>query len=229
MKHCLSLFFIIGFLQNLSAQHVDSLKTEQRKNYNLQQLYIPSALIISGVAFNGNGPNSIKNEVFEERNEYFVNFRTKADDYLQYSPIVIAYGLDALGVKSKTGFADRTAILLKGEFFMTGSVKLLKKATYQLRPDGSTYDSFPSGHTAQAFAAATFLSTEYKQRLKWIPYAAYGLATSVGLLRVANNRHFISDVFTGAGLGILSMKLSYWTHQYKWSKKEKQINLLIME
>ena len=53
-----------------------------------------------------------------------------------------------------------------------------------------------------------------------MPYAAYGIAGSVGVMRMVNNRHYISDVLFGAGLGYLSMKLSYWTHQYKWNTKK---------
>jgi membrane-associated phospholipid phosphatase len=56
-----------------------------------------------------------------------------------------------------------------------------------------------------------------------MPYAAYGLASTVGMMRMANNRHYISDVLLGAGIGILSMKASYWTHQYKWGKKTKKL------
>ncbi|MGC4013250.1 MAG: phosphatase PAP2 family protein, partial [Luteolibacter sp.] len=139
---------------------------------------------------------------------------------LQYAPILIAYGLDAAGIPSRNSLANRTAILAKGELLMIASVTVLKYATRQVRPDGSSYTSFPSGHTAQAFAAATFLNEEYKNRLPWIPYAAYGLASSVGLLRMANNRHYVSDVLFGAALGILSVKASYWTHQYKWGRKK---------
>lgn len=65
---------------------------------------------------------------------------------------------------------------------------------------------------------ATMLSEEYRDRYKWMPYAAYGLATGVGLLRLANNKHYLGDVLVGAGLGILAMKLVYWTHHYRWNK-----------
>lgn len=54
--------------------------------------------------------------------------------------------------------------------------------------------SFPSGHTANAFAGATILSIEYKDKYPWVPYVAYGMASGVGVMRIANNRHYISDV-----------------------------------
>lgn len=196
------------------GQDTDSL----RLKFRFRELHIPVTLGVLGIVANGNGPESFKKEIVEERNEHFSGFHTRIDDYLQFSPLLIAYGLDAMGIPSKTDIGNRTAILLKGELLMVGTVFALKSYTHQLRPDGSTFNSFPSGHTAQAFAAATLLSEEYKDRFHWMPFAAYGLASSVGALRIANNRHYISDVLLGAGIGILSMKASYWTHKYKWGK-----------
>lgn len=214
------LLLIAGISLSLTsiAQTPDSIPATSGLRFSYRQLQLPIVLGVLGLASNGNGAESIKKEIVEERDEHLHGFHTAVDNYLQFSPILIAYGLDAAGIKSKTDFQNRTAILIKGEIVMLASVMMLKKFTHQLRPDGSTYNSFPSGHTAQAFAAATFLSEEYKDRFPWMPYAAYGLATSVGALRMANNRHYISDVLVGAGLGILSMKVAYWTHHYKWGK-----------
>lgn len=188
--------------------------------FTRKQLYAPASLIFSGFIANGHSRESIKNEVAEERNEHIPHFNTSLDDYLQFSPVAVAYGLDAFGIKSKTDILNRSVILLKGEILAVGTATVLKKAFHELRPDGSSRTSFPSGHTTQAFAAATFLSEEYKDSYKWMPYASYGVASSVGILRVANNRHYISDVLVGAGIGFLSMKVAYWTHQYKWGKKK---------
>lgn len=179
-------------------------------------------MILAGIALNGNGSESLKNKIVAERNQHFPNFRNSLDDYFQYSPIAIAYSLDAFGSKSQTDVRNRTAILIKGELCMISVTQLLKKSTSIQRPDNTSYTSFPSGHTAQAFAAATFLNEEYKYTYKWMPYVSYSIASSVGILHMANNKHYISDVLVGAGIGILSMKLSYWTHQYKWNKNNKK-------
>lgn len=191
--------------------------------FSVKQLYAPGALILAGFIANGHSQESIKNEVAEERNEHIPHFKTNLDDYLQFSPLAIAYGFDAFGVKSKTDVLNRSVILIKGEVLAIGTTTILKRAFHTLRPDGSTHNSFPSGHTTQAFAAATFLSEEYKNRLPWMPYASYSIASSVGLMRVANNRHYISDVLVGAGIGYLAMKTAYWTHRYKWGKKQHQV------
>ncbi|OMP76612.1 phosphatase PAP2 family protein [[Flexibacter] sp. ATCC 35208] len=225
MKKWLLFYFCTCYISLLHAQTRDSIIVRPYPAFTVRQLSLPLTLAVLGLASNGNGNEAFKKEVVEERNEMMPKFHTSIDNYLQFAPLVIAYGLDAAGVKSKTDLLNRSAILMKGELLMLGSVYVLKKYTHQLRPDGSTYNSFPSGHTAQAFAAATLLCEEYKDRFHWMPYAAYGLASGVGMLRMANNRHYISDVLLGAGIGILSMKVAYWTHQYKWGKRTQAINL----
>jgi membrane-associated phospholipid phosphatase len=65
-----------------------------------------------------------------------------------------------------------------------------------LRGDGS----FPSGHAIAAFAIATVIAHRYRKH-RWVPYAAYGLATVVGFSRLTLSAHFSSDVFVGAALG----------------------------
>jgi membrane-associated phospholipid phosphatase len=199
----------------------DSLFKPLIKPFYIKQVYVPAALMTTGIISTTLFTAQLKYRIVEERNEHFSNFHTNMDDYLQYAPIPIAYGLDVLGFKSKNDIWNRSLILLKGEALMLVSVNILKYTTKELRPDEANIYSFPSGHTAQAFAAATFLSEEYKDKYPWMPYMAYGMASATGLLRMANNRHFIGDVLMGAGLGILSMKLSYWTHQYKWGKRRK--------
>ena len=60
--------------------------------------------------------------------------------------------------------------------------------------------SFPSGHSAAAFAVATVLARRYGNH-KWVPYVAYGLAATVGFSRMTLSSHFASDVFMGGVLG----------------------------
>ena len=195
--------------------------TSKPVRFSLNQLTVPASLIATGIFLNNDSPKSIRNWVAKERNERMPEFHSTIDNYLLVAPVALAYGLDAFGVKSKTDILNRTVILLKGEIITHATVCLLKSHTNVLRPDGSNSLSFPSGHTAQAFAAATFLSEEYKDRFKWMPYVAYGMASGVGALRIANNKHYISDVLLGAGIGILSMKVAYWTHQYRWGQKKE--------
>lgn len=222
----LSLSFFFGQAQNIDSisYNGDSLPTAQtRLRFSRKQLYIPGALIAGGMATFFNKNEGLKNELVEFRQDHFSGFRTHIDNYLQFSPLIAAYTLEAFGVPSKTDFTNQTVLMLKSEGLMLAGTYLLKNTVRERRPDGSNYQSFPSGHTAQAFMAATFLSEEYGYRYKWMPYAAYSMAAGTGLLRMANNKHYICDVLVGAAIGILSVKIAYWTHQYKWGKHKLSI------
>ena len=117
----------------------------------------------------------------------------------------------------------------KPEIVIIGGGVVGASVAYHLkkRPDSGNNNSFPSGHTAQAFAAASFFSHEFGHRSVWYSIGAYAVASSVGVMRVLNDRHWLSDVFAGAGFGILSTNLVYATHQYKWGKKGKMNAMLL--
>jgi membrane-associated phospholipid phosphatase len=65
--------------------------------------------------------------------------------------------------------------------------------------DGS-HNSFISGHTIGAFAVATVYAKAYRHK-KWVAPVAYSLASLVGLSRINDNAHWMSDVIGGAALG----------------------------
>ncbi len=64
----------------------------------------------------------------------------------------------------------------------------------------SKYDAFPSGHTIEAWALATVIAEQYKD-IKIVPVISYSLATGVGLSRITEDTHWLSDVIMGAALG----------------------------
>ncbi|KAI5168348.1 diacylglycerol diphosphate phosphatase / phosphatidate phosphatase [Pancytospora epiphaga] len=69
--------------------------------------------------------------------------------------------------------------------------------------------SFPSGHTSSAFCAAAFsiytASLYFRSRIVLFIFTifAFLLAIGVGYTRIYDNRHFMSDVFVGAIVGVL--------------------------
>ncbi len=207
------------FIFRNNSTHQKTQKTSWKKN-----LAAPVFLISAGLLATTDNDIINKYEVNEERNEWTPQFHTHVDDYLQYAPIVAVYGLNAAGIKGEHDFVNRTLLLIKAELIMTAIVWPLKKLTTVPRPDTGTPNSFPSGHTAQAFAAATFLHKEYGKEHPLYSVLAYGSATAVGVLRVMNNRHWVSDVLVGAGIGILATNLAYITHQNKWGKNHKQFS-----
>jgi membrane-associated phospholipid phosphatase len=74
-----------------------------------------------------------------------------------------------------------------------------------LKKPGSSFDSFPSGHTATAFSIATVFASQYNDK-KAIPILSYSVATLVGISRLTEHKHWSSDVFAGALLGYLCGK-----------------------
>jgi len=143
-----------------------------------------------------------------EVSRHFTKHR-KIDDYLQYAPITAVYGLDWMGIKANHNFRDRTFVAFTSYLIMGGTVQTVKIATCVERPDGSNLHSFPSGHTATAFVGAHILFKEYKDVSPWIGMTGYVVATTVGTMRILNRKHWLSDVVTGAGIGILSVEIGY--------------------
>ena len=136
-------------------------------------------------------------------------FRTHADDYLQYTPALLVYGLNAVGIKGKHDFVDRSVIYFMANLIMAVPVNGLKKITHSQRPDGIGFNAFPSGHTAISFVGAEFMRREYMERSPWYGVAGYLIAGTTGTLRMLNYRHWFRDVMAGAGIGILSAELAY--------------------
>ena len=96
--------------------------------------------------------------------------------------------------------ALRTAdTLLTSALFSEG----LKRLTHKKRPDGSNYESFPSGHATAAFAVATMQANYHpKQAIFW-----YAGATAIAASRVKLHRHYTVDVLAGAALGYATARL----------------------
>lgn len=134
---------------------------------------------------------------------------TRIDDYLQYAPAAAVFGLDWLGLSAKHDLKGRSLVLATSSLVAIAIVRGTKASFRIARPDGSNYKTFPSGHTATAFIGAHMLYKEYGEQHPWLAVAGYGLATTTGALRVVNNKHWVSDVLAGAGVGILSVELAY--------------------
>ena len=71
-------------------------------------------------------------------------------------------------------------------------------------------NSFPSGHSTQAWAVATVIANEYKHR-RTVQIAAYGIAGAVSVARFTGHRHYLSDVIAGSALGYGIGKFIYNT------------------
>jgi membrane-associated phospholipid phosphatase len=144
------------------------------------------------------------------RTKLVTNFKTRIDDYTQFFGPVMTVGLKAAGVEGRSDWPRLITSSALSYAWMAAFVNGIKYTAKEMRPDGSTANSWPSGHTATSFVGATILHKEYGlTRSPWYSIAGYGVATATGVMRILNNRHWISDVLSGAGIGILSTELGY--------------------
>jgi hypothetical protein len=188
----------------------DSITSSNKHKFTYLNMIVPVSLIAYGiVGIESDGLKVVNSEVKEEVNEH-IDRKITIDNFSQYAPALTVYGLNLLGIKGEHDFKDRTIILATSYVIMSTSTLALKAITKVKRPDGSSLNSFPSGHTATAFMGAEFLYQEYKSVSPWIGVAGYLVATGTGMFRVYNDRHWLTDVAAGAGIGIMSTKIGYW-------------------
>ncbi len=176
------------------------------RNYYFSMAYVGVPLVVAGVATQGCTSLRFK----ELRDAYAPHFHYSYDDYLQYAPGVALLITKACGVKGRSSWERMIVSDVFSVALMAGVTNGLKYSIGTMRPDGSTANSFPSGHTATAFMAAHMLHKEYGHVSPWISVGGYTVAIAVGASRILNNRHWISDVLAGAGIGILSVELGYF-------------------
>ncbi|MEO7087942.1 MAG: phosphatase PAP2 family protein [Bacteroidia bacterium] len=133
------------------------------------------------------------------------------------------------GMLAKNNHAKETALLGLKTFLITGAlVNAVKYIPERDRPYISDNPfmwfgpgfrngnfSFPSGHSTSVFAMAAIVASEYSN-YKAVPIIAYSIASLTALSRINDNKHWASDVFTGAVFGWAMGKLIYRnSHQRK--------------
>jgi membrane-associated phospholipid phosphatase len=137
------------------------------------------------------------------------NVGFNADDWIQWAPSVSVYAMDAAGVKLKHRFREHL-LLDAGSILITGGAGyVMRRFSERIEGFGIVDTQFPSGHTANAFRGAEMLRQEMSGRhplLQWSGYLVAGLVAGSRLMR---GEHYLSEVVAGAGLGILSTKITY--------------------
>ncbi|MDD3038521.1 phosphatase PAP2 family protein [Bacteroides sp.] len=183
------------------------------KLYQISHIGVP-LIIVGALTYH-------KDKAFQNmRNSYIPRFDFHYDDFLQYSPGLVMLGLKSFGVEGRSSWGR----MLTSDAFTTGimaiTVNMLKSSIDKERPDKNGHNSFPSGHTATAFMLATMLHKEYGiTRSPIYSILGYSLATGTAVSRQLNNKHWFSDVLTGAGIGIISTELGYYLADLIFKKK----------
>jgi len=217
MKRVSILFLLLlVFAWYSGYAQVDSVKND---NINSQKWYkstvfktitAPALLMGYGISVSGeNGFPYSSKQVQVATAKTFPRFKTGIDDYLAFSTPALALGLKLSGVKTEHNLLDGFLLYAFSFGLSEGIVEGLKYTVHEIRPDHSDNLSFPSAHTSAAFAGAEFLHQEYINQSGWYSAAGYTLGAATGTLRILNDKHWLSDVLVGAGIGILSTKIVY--------------------
>ena len=218
----MSLILIINTYAEITTKTVsDSMRTNP---VNIQELLLPLSLITYGIVGLESDLLKLYNEELREEVGEHIDNKMTIDDFSQYSPFISVYLLNSVGIKGKHNIKDRTIILGTAYLIMGATVLSIKSSADVKRPDGSTNNSFPSGHTATAFMGAEFLFQEYKDVSLWYGLGGYAVALGTGIFRMVNERHWLTDVAAGAGFGMLSTKLSYYIFD-RYINNEKNTNI----
>lgn len=168
-------------------------------------------LFVAGLAVKGDKAMfRVNNDKGKKNTQLLTNFKTGIDDYSQFFGPAMVVGLKLGGYEGRSDWPRLLASAGMSYGIMALLVNGIKYTAKEMRPDGSSANSWPSGHTATAFVGATLLHKEYGlTRSPWFSVAGYGVAAATGVMRVLNNRHWVSDVMSGAGIGIMSAELGY--------------------
>ena len=199
-------FFLLfnSFFCYTNAQFTSDKLAFKNKEISLKKksFVLPICLVISGTIL------SNSQIIKDIQQNVVVNKKTTLDNYFQLAPAGITIGMETIGMKGKHKPLETVLIFTMSNVILNSIVHPLKRITKVQRPDNSDYKSFPSGHTTEAFASAELMRIEFKESNPWLSYAGYLMAATTGYLRMYNNKHWISDVLAGAGIGIGSTILA---------------------
>ena len=208
----LSACSLVGHAQDAAGNTLADSLASQREQWRavVLRIAVPSALVGIGVLAHSPRFNQTmyqaKLDMQAETQETFGTLDAHGlDDYTRHVPLAIAYGLMATGHRGARPAMSFTLIYLLAHELDQGVVSSLKRVSAEPRPyDPRDLTSFPSSHTSQAFLTATLLHEQYGRQYPLVSVAGYTVAAATGTMRVLGNKHWVTDVLAGAGIGFLS-------------------------
>ncbi|MFM2224250.1 MAG: hypothetical protein RJA07_452 [Bacteroidota bacterium] len=195
--------------------------------------------IVSSVLIIHQFDAEIKNVFQENRTDFSKKtanyFQMIGDGKICFPAMVGLYGVGLLTQNRKvqyTGLQAFKALVISGG--VTGSIKYIAQRERPFQTDNInnfhfiwnsfSYNSFPSGHTSDAFAMASVIGYNIKNKYWQIPI--YAIATGVGLSRIHDNKHWASDVVLGAAIGYCVGQIINRSGNFKFEKTKHAIEII---
>lgn len=200
------LALLLGTLQALfhaeASEKPDTISTR----VEARELIVPAAVIAAGTTmasipwWRTNVDKEIERGIGSTR-------RWSVAGYVEWLPFATLLAAEYLGAGSNAGICDRAMLAATSFVILEAVTQPVKRIAGRMRPDGSDNHSFPSGHTATAFAGAELTRMVYGNALG---AGAYAVAAGVAAMRMAGRHHYLSDCVAGAGIGIMSARVAAW-------------------
>ncbi|RMA97560.1 phosphatase PAP2 family protein [Hydrogenothermus marinus] len=206
-------------------------KKEIDFKFNKKILYIGAGLTLLSFAID----NDIKEFTQKNKSDFLdktTNIFNEAGSGYAIAIPISTYALGYYLKDQKLAKASRVAI---ASALVSASIVFpIKYITHRKRPDDSDHYSFPSGHTAFAFAIFGSYAKYYNEGIT--PYILYSIPVLTGFSRIYKNKHYLSDVVAGGVIGLSSVYIGQWLEKnlsLRWgvfgsvkiSKKEVLVGL----
>ena len=221
--------YVPSLVHNLAFQATSPLRIRENDLF-----WIGGATIVTASLMNSDPEIDRMFRPLKDRSRFLDGFTPHFTDLGDKYGFMMLAGFSAFSMATGNNKAFRTSLLASQALICAGIwVRVGKVLTGRIRPlatysnpeynvghfygpfsqygdDKENYQqddftSFPSGHTASAFAVATVFSRQYSE-YRAVPFIAYSLAGLVGVSRMVEHDHWASDVFMGAVLGVLCGK-----------------------
>lgn len=205
------LFIITTLMPSFAAGRCDTIPAKRDKFDKIadskvfKSIYAGTPMLIGGMALYGADRN-----LKDSPTTFAKHYDNPFEDYLQYAPGAALLAMKIAGVESRSSWPRLLVSDAFSAVIMIGVSENLKRAVKEMRPDGEDNRSFPSGHTAVSYMMATMLHKEYGHISPWISLGSYAIAATTATSRMLHNRHWMSDILVGAGIGVLSTELGYF-------------------
>lgn len=196
-------------ISNKNDVYNDSIKGQQL----LESSFLPLVLVAGGLVLNQS--DFEKNLQKDLREKLGNDFYFGIDNVLLFVPSIEVYAFDLIGLKSKNHWFDQTKYMAISNVTTLVLTLALKELINKQRPNKENNYSMPSGHSSLVFTNATIVYQEFYESSPALASTGYIFASATAAMRVANNKHWISDVMVGAGLGIVVTNLVYYFEPLK--------------